>query len=160
MPMNKPILNIRRYLPEDKELVLQLLDLNTPKFFDEAEREDFNHYLEEEIEDYFLVEDANEVLGVGGINYFLEERIARISWDIIKPNAQGKGIGGLLTKHRIRYLNQNNKIDTIVVRTTQLVFKFYEKMGFKLVEIKKDFWADGFDLYQMELDNNPNTSTK
>ncbi|MHA7057839.1 hypothetical protein ACWGOQ_0011500 [Aquimarina sp. M1] len=36
---------------------------------------------------------------------------------------------------------------THVVRTSQFASKFYEKMGFALVKIEKDFWVDGFDLY-------------
>ena len=39
------------------------------------------------------------------------------------------------------------------LRTTQLAFQFYEKMGFELDKTKKDFWAKGFDLYQMKMKN-------
>jgi ribosomal protein S18 acetylase RimI-like enzyme len=41
-------------------------------------------------------------------------------------------------------------VQTIMVRTTQLVYRFYEKAGFKLVEQQKDYWAEGLDLYRME----------
>jgi len=71
---------------------------------------------------------------------------------MIHPDYQGHGIGRLLTEHRINHIKHNSKdIELIVVRTTQLVFKFYTKMGFALNKIEQDFWAKGFDLYQMEL---------
>ena len=146
-------MKIRPYSKNDKVLVIELLRSNTPDFFDSAEEEDLNEYLDKEVEDYFIVEENREIVGAGGINYFPQEKTACISWDIIKPNSQGKGIGKKLIEHRIKHLNENNEIDLIVVRTSQLVFKFYEKMGFKLVKVEKDFWAKNFDLYQMELKN-------
>jgi ribosomal protein S18 acetylase RimI-like enzyme len=39
----------------------------------------------------------------------------------------------------------------IIVRTSQLAYKFYQKVGFELEKTEKDFWAKGFDLYQMKM---------
>jgi ribosomal protein S18 acetylase RimI-like enzyme len=33
------------------------------------------------------------------------------------------------------------------------VYKFYEKQGFELMEVKEDFWAKGFDMYMMKYKN-------
>jgi ribosomal protein S18 acetylase RimI-like enzyme len=147
------MVKIRPYYQNDKIAVIELLRSNTPAFFDPAEEKDLIEYLHKELEDYFVVEENNEIIGAGGVNYFLQEKIARISWDIIKPNAQGKGIGKKLTEYRINYLNKNSEVDLIVVRTSQLVYKFYEKRGFQLKKIEKDFWAKNFDLYYLELKN-------
>ena len=140
---------IRPYKPQDKTAVLDLLRSNTPEFFAPAEEQEFIHYLDNEVEDYFVVEQENKTIGAGGINYFENERTARISWDIIDPNMQGKGVGKQLTQHRINYI-KNKNIDIIVVRTSQMTYEFYEKMGFKLSEVAKDYWAEGFDLYLMK----------
>lgn len=144
-------LKIRPYKPSDKKDVIKLLKLNTPNFFAPSEEDDLIEFLDKEIEDYFVVEENHEIIAAGGINYFPEEKTARISWDMIKPDQQGKGIGKKLTEHRMNHLKKNNTVDLIIVRTTQLVYKFYEKMGFQLTKVEKDFWAEGFDLYQMEL---------
>lgn len=132
-------MDIRSYNHRDKEKVLQILDLNTPAFFDAIERKEFIQYLENEVEDYFVVEENNEIIGAGGINYFPKERKARIAWDMIKPNAQGKGIGRHLTQHRIDHINTKKGFDLIIVRTSQLAFQFYEKLNFKIVKLKKTF---------------------
>mgnify|MGYP000577835523 CR=1 FL=1 len=40
-------------------------------------------------------------------------------------------------------------IRKITVRISQVAYKYYEKQGFELFEIQKDFWADGFDMCNM-----------
>jgi ribosomal protein S18 acetylase RimI-like enzyme len=147
-------MKLRSYTPLDKDALIALLRLNTPQYFDESEEGDFIRYLDEQVEDYFVVEEDKQIIGSGGINYVADAKIARISWDIIHPDFQGKGIGKKLTLHRINQIKKNPAIDLVVVRTTQLVYKFYHKLGFELEKIEKDYWAEGFDLYQMRLDLN------
>ena len=140
---------IRPYTSKDKQELLALLKLNIPKYFAAAEESDFREYLEQHVEDYYVYETDGQILASGGINYFPDAGQARISWDIVHPDFQGRGIGKKLTQHRIDRIKSNPTINLIMVRTTQLVYPFYEKMGFVLEKIEKDFWAEGFDLYQM-----------
>lgn len=140
---------IKPYQTSHKEAVLQLLRLNTPQFFDPSEEADFVHYLDNELEDYFIIEQAGQVVGCGGINYLVADKTARISWDMLHPTAQGKGLGAQLVQHRIEHISTQPDIETIVVRTSQLAYKFYQKCGFVLQEVTKDYWAKGFDLYYM-----------
>lgn len=142
---------IRKYSNSDRLKIIELLRKNTPEYFDPSEEKDFVNYLENEVEDYFVYEINSEIIGAGGINYFMEQKLARISWDVIAPNLQGKGIGKKLIQYRINHIREKDNVELIVVRTTQLVSKFYEKMGFELEKIEKDFWAKGFDLYQMKM---------
>jgi N-acetylglutamate synthase-like GNAT family acetyltransferase len=142
---------IRHFHITDTEQVLLLLRLNTPQYFDPSEESDLLDYLRHSIEDYFVVEENGRIVGCGGINYFEEKTVARISWDIIHPDFQGKGIGRKLTQHRISKIKHTTTVKQIVVRTTQLTHRFYEKLGFKLEKTERDFWAKGFDLYQMNL---------
>jgi N-acetylglutamate synthase-like GNAT family acetyltransferase len=143
---------IRFYQKEDKEEVIKLIQLNIPTYFEESEEKEFVDYLEKHKEDYFVINDkaTNQIIGCGGINYFFDENLARISWDIIHPNFQGQGIGKTLLLHRINHIQSKN-IKTIVVRTSQFAYEFYQKSGFELEKIEKDFWAKGFDLYQMKM---------
>ena len=43
-----------------------------------------------------------------------------------------------------------NEVETILVRTSQLAYQFYEKNGFVLEEMIKDYWAEGFDMFKMK----------
>ena len=142
---------IRRYRKEDREALIQILRLNTPTYFHPSEEAEFIRYLNEELEDYWVCENEGRVVGSGGVNYFPADRIARISWDMIHPEEHGKGIGSQLLQHRIETLKQNAAINQIMVRTSQLVYPFYEKAGFVLQQTQKDFWAPGMDLYQMTM---------
>lgn len=66
------------------------------------------------------------------------------------PPLQGKSLGKKLLRYRIEVLKAIPSIKKITVRTSQLAYKFYEKQGFTLNEIKRNYWADGFDMYSMQ----------
>lgn len=142
---------IRTYTPDDQPALLAILQHNISQYFAPSEEQDFIDYLDRHVEDYYVVEDNGHVIGAGGINYFPDEHTARLSWDLIHPDYQGRGIGGRLVRHRIDRIKERPAIRDIIVRTTQLVYPFYEKYGFVLEKVEKDFWAPGFDLYQMRM---------
>lgn len=142
---------IRKYSVADKSKVIELLRKNTPEYFAFSEEQDFENYLINEVEDYFIYEKKNEIIGAGGINYCSKQKSARISWDMIDPEYHGCGIGKKLTQYRIIHIKEQKDIELIIVRTSQLSYRFYEKIGFDLEKIEKDFWAKGFDLYQMKM---------
>ncbi len=154
---------IREYKETDKQELIKLIQLNTPVYFEASEEKEFIEYLENKREDYFVIEDkaTKQLLGCGGINYFHnnvvgrdtnngKHNLGRLSWDIIHPDFQGFGLGKKLVLYRIEYIKSKD-IKIIVVRTSQLAYKFYQKLGFETEKIEKDFWAKGFDLYQMKL---------
>lgn len=142
-------LNIREYHPNDKPKVLNILKLNVPQYFAESEVSDLDHYLDHEIEKYYVVELDNQIIGAGGINFEGNDTIGKISWDFLHPKFQGMGVGRALLQHRLAILKSMKEVGTILVRTSQLAYQFYQKNGFVLEEIHKDFWAEGFDMYKM-----------
>lgn len=146
-------LKIREYTSGDKPTLIEILKLNIPKYFAESEVDDLELYLENEVEKYFVVEIQGKIVGAGGINFNYYNKEGRISWDFIHPEFQGKGIGEKLLNHRIELLKSMEGIEKITVRTSQSAHKFYEKNGFQLQNIIKDFWTKGFDLYRMKYEN-------
>lgn len=145
-------MTIRKYTPTDDENIISLLRLNTPKYFAPEEEQDLRDYFANDIDHYYVVDDNGTIVGSGGFNLTNEGKNAAISWDIIHPDYQGKGVGRLLTQYRIDRIKEINTVENISVRTSQLVFKFYEKFGFVLKEITKDYWAEGLDMYRMEME--------
>ncbi len=143
-------ITIREYSINDKDAVLNLLLLNIPKYFAPSEALDFEKYLENQIAFYYVLLSDSEVVGCGGINFEENQKTGIISWDVFHPKFQGRSLGSQLVQYRVEKLQSMENIEKIVVRTSQLTFKFYEKQGFILVEVHKNYWADGFDLYYME----------
>jgi ribosomal-protein-alanine N-acetyltransferase len=144
-------ITIRAYTNHDKESILNLFQLNTPEYFSPEEEKDLLNYLENEIDLYFVLEFDQKIVGSGGINFSEDETHAKISWDFLHPDFQRKSLGTKLLKHRLDALEKMDNVKRITVRTSQLAYPFYEKAGFKLKEVVKDYWAKGFDLYRMEL---------
>lgn len=141
---------IRSYTPSDKNKIIGLLRLNTPRYFSENEEKDLVYYLDNHSDNYYVLEIENDIVACGGFNIEREAKTAKISWDIIHPDYQGKGLGTQLMNHRINEIEKINRITMLSVRTSQLVYKFYEKFGLELQEIVKDYWDKGFDLYRMD----------
>ena len=143
-------MQIRKLETRDTPRLIKLLHLNTPEYFSESEEEDFVHYLENEIEHYFVLLVNDEIMGCGGFNLSDDQQTGKISWDIFHPESQGKGFGTALTNYRIERMKEIKSVKKISVRTSQLVYPFYAKFGLELKEIVKDYWAPGFDLYRLE----------
>lgn len=140
---------IREYTPTDKPDLLTIIRQNVPRFFAESEINDLDAYLDTQIEKYFVVEWGGNVIGAGGINFEDDHHTGIISWDLIAPEFQGCGIGTKLLGHRLELLKSMDSIKIILVRTSQLTYAFYEKNGFVLKEVRKDYWSKGFDMYKM-----------
>jgi len=110
------------------------------------------HYLRKEAEHYYVLEYEGRVAGCGGFNLLDEGRTGRISRDIFHPQYQGLGLGTALTRFRVEKLRAFPRVQCIVVRSSRLAYRFYEKQGFVLREKVKDFRASGYDMYLMELE--------
>ena len=142
---------IRPYEKSDKAYVINLFRLNTPNYFSSEEEDDLIYFLENEREQYYVVSINKEIVGCGGYNFSEDKSTGIICRDIVHPNFQGKSIGRNLLNYRITQIKKIKSIRKITVRTSQLVYEFYEKQGFTLVEIVQDYWSKGFHLYRMEL---------
>jgi ribosomal protein S18 acetylase RimI-like enzyme len=49
-------------------------------------------------------------------------------------------------------LKRDNQLNVIQLETSNLTFKFYEKLDFKIEYVKKEYWPNNDDLYFMIMD--------
>ncbi len=70
----------------------------------------------------------------------------------IDPNYHSMGLGKKLVNYCIEILKNDNQLNVIEVETSNLTYKFYEKLNFEIKFIKKDYWPNNDDLYFMNMD--------
>ena len=77
------------------------------------------------------------------------KKIATLSWGMVDRNYHRNGIGTQLTNYRLNLL-QSYKLDLkISLDTSQHSYLFYEKFGFKIVDIENDGYEKGMHKYNM-----------
>lgn len=140
---------IRSYITADRDAIIELFLLNTPAFFCEEEQQDLERFLDSEIENFFVAEEDGVIVACGGSN--TKGNTGFLSWYIVHPDHQGKGFGKILALHNLDLLQANKDLDNIEVRTSQLVYPFYEKLGFKLISTQDHYWGHNMHLYHMRL---------
>ena len=145
-------MEIRKFESSDREKVINLLRMNTPDFFSPNEEKDLIYYFDFHADNYYVIENQNNIIGAAGFNLSVDGKTCHLSWDIIHPEYQGKGVGSELTRFRIERIKAIETVQTLAVRTSQLAYKFYQKFGLILRETVRDYWDEGFDLYRMECD--------
>lgn len=141
---------IRSYKIEDKKQLVKIFELNTPKYFNPNEINDFKEYIDLHGNTYLTIECENKI--VGGAGYYVKEsdQSGRITWIFFHPDYSGMGLGKRVMEHCLSILKTDPMVNKLVVTTSQLAYRFFEKFGYKLVQVKKDYWGQGLDLYLME----------
>ena len=143
---------IRSAQKQDFKILSKIFSLNVPKYFDKKELNDFKKYFNSKnLESYFIIESQGKVVGGGGYAYE-NMKTARICWLFIDPNYHGFGFGKKLVNYCIKILKNNRRLNVIEVETSNLTYKFYKKLNFKIEYIKKDYWPNNDDLYFMKID--------
>ena len=129
---------------------LKLFTSNVPIFFHTSEQVLFQNYLSRDSINYYLLFNTNnQIVAAGG--YELEEKPNTISltWGMVGACYHEKGYGKYLIEFRLNTINSNFPKADIVLNTSQKTFRFYEKFGFKLVSITKDYYGPELDRYDM-----------
>jgi len=145
------MVSIRKAKPSDLNFLNQIFFLNIPKYFHEKEFEDFKKYFNSNhLETYFIIESEDKILGAAGYAYE-NKQTANICWVFVDPGFHSNGLGTKLVNHCIDILKKDNQLNVIQLETSNITYKFYEKMNFKLQYIKKEYWPNNDDLYFMNM---------
>lgn len=149
----KQSIMIQLFRPEDQTRLVEIFKLNVPKYFDKKEIKDFERYLGQNGGTYFTITQNHQI--VGGIGYYVNEQdnFGRITWIFFDPEYAGNGLGKKAVNYCHEILKNDKRVEKFVVTTSQHAFRFFERFGYKMVKIEKDYWGKGLDLYEMEKTN-------
>lgn len=153
---------IRPYTIADKAACLEAFKSNMPEYFAAAELPDFESWLDEQAkqttatpgnvtEQYFVIEKSAKVIGCGGYYIDLPKQTAIMTWGLVNRAFHRQGIGKELFQYRITAIQSICSTCKIILDTSQYAFPFFQKWGFTITKISKDFYAKGIDRYDMEL---------
>ena len=62
-----------------------------------------------------------------------------------------KGFGKKLFEYRFEIIKSKYPECHIILDTTQHTYQFFEKLGFSITQIRKDFYDVGLDRFDMRL---------
>ncbi|MDZ4802513.1 MAG: GNAT family N-acetyltransferase [Bryobacteraceae bacterium] len=144
-------MEVRPYVPADRDSCLALFDSNTPGPFHPQEREVFETWLSGNPTNYVVLEHEGVVVACGG--YALPaagSTDARLTWGMVGRQWQGQGLGRFLLMYRLRELGKTAAIvQTVTVETTPESAPFFASQGFRTVHVTKDGPGPGLDKTEM-----------
>tara|TARA_B110000305_G_scaffold133294_1_gene148824 strand:- start:481 stop:765 length:285 start_codon:yes stop_codon:yes gene_type:complete len=53
----------------------------------------------------------------------------------------------------LKIFSKDKRVEKLIVTTSQHSNNFFEKFGYHIIRIVKDYWGKGLDLYEMEQPN-------
>ncbi|MGL4610950.1 MAG: GNAT family N-acetyltransferase [Trueperaceae bacterium] len=141
-------MNFRLYQKADEEKCLELFRSNTPKFFTSNEEAEFSNYLDDNPDEYFVLEHP-DMIGCGG--YGVEGETAYLAWGMVHNTQHGTGAGKRLLLERLNLIVKRSDIKEIILDMSQHTFGFFEKLGFVVQKITQHGYGENLHRYDMKL---------
>jgi ribosomal protein S18 acetylase RimI-like enzyme len=137
-----PAITFRRYRESDLNGCVNLYDLNAPARFPKLEPP-YSTTLTSE-RSYTLVAEKNgELIAAGSVSYhrapgFLNRKAAVLSFGLVHPDYQNKGIGTALVLARLALLKPSEEYYFVLIFAVNQSIGFYRRLGFQDVAKWKD----------------------
>lgn len=155
MATNSASITCRNYATEDREACLEIFKQLTPMHFKSGELKDFTSFLDSIGQSpcrYAVIENAEgEIIASGGMWFEPDRGVASLLWDMVRPDHQRQGIGRFMLATRLGWLPEYPEIRHVLASMGRHSAGFFEKEGFKTFNVKRDYFGDGVDLYEMKL---------
>ena len=144
-------MDVRRYSADDLAACLAVFDSNVPKFFDVSERAGFEEFLAGNRWPYIVLEHAGEIVGCGGWAPEEDGALIAMTWGMVRRTLHGSGLGRFLLMYRVREAAKMPGAERVRLSTSQHTAGFFQKLGFKVAETRKDGFAPGIDRIEMVM---------
>jgi hypothetical protein len=158
------ITEIRTFKLSDKENIIGIFNSNCPKYFDKNDLQGLIDFLDNYADDNFKVLlYNNEVIGCGGHYVKQKDKVFGIAWVMFRRFSIGPINFQKITTQFFNHIFTNiekEKLDfDIVINTTQLLEKTFNKFGFRTETIVEKGYGENLDHYIMRLQLNNKKTT-
>ncbi len=117
---------------------LEIYKLNKPGRFPEGVIDQYEKCLREQ-SSYFLVAERNgQIIATGGIAYSQKPYWAMLSFGLVRPDQQEKGVGTALLLARLALLKKSEPVYRVLICALINSLGFYERFGFRRIGTWKD----------------------
>ena len=144
-------LRMRPFRPDDADACLALFDANCPAYFAANERVDFQEFLEQDLQDFLVVEFGAAIAGCFGITTSGDPSKARLNWIMIDPAVQGQGLGAKIMS-RAHSLALGLQAKCLDIAASQYSAPFFARYGATESQRTRDGWGPGMDRVDMQLE--------
>jgi ribosomal protein S18 acetylase RimI-like enzyme len=141
---------VRRLERSDREGCLAVFDTVAEEFFSEDDRADFDAYLQAEPLYLVLLDAGGRIVGCGGVGRRGTDAV--MTWGMVDGRLHGRGLGRRLAEERLRLVADLAGITRITLNTSQKTVGFYEHLGFRVVEHRRDGYRPGLDRFDLVKD--------
>jgi len=128
----------RRYQPADLQQCLEIYELNRPGRFPDKMEPSYARVLEEQTSYTLVAERDGRIVATGGIEYWGRKNVSTLSFGLVHPAFQGKGIGAALVLSRLALLNTYAPIHHVFIFAVRKSFGYYRRLGFRPFNPWKD----------------------
>ena len=143
-------LSAREYTNGDRAACLALFDSNVPDFFAASERTEYAKFLDDLPCPYLVLSSAGDgVIAAGGYYVTEEADVGALAWGVVTRAWQRRGVGAELLQLRLARLRASG-VNTVRVRTSPRSQHFFERSGFRLVQVVPQGFATS-DLVELHL---------
>lgn len=155
---NTKKLSFESYNERHKEAILKLFYSNCPKYFDPIDEKELIDFLDNYAdENYLVVLEGDKVIGCGG--HYTKNKKHGIAWVFFERYVIGQKklfqYADVFYKEIERRMIAEKRFFDVEIHTTQLMERFFNRYGFRTINIEKDGFGKGLHEYTMKKPLNP-----
>jgi hypothetical protein len=141
----------RSYDVADRADCLRVFDSNAPYYLLPEERIQFEQFLDRLPGPYFVILDDDDLVACGGYATGRVSGDADVCWTMVRRDQHRHGVGNFLMTTCVAGILTTENIQAARLETSQHTRTFFERWGFKAMEVVPGGFGPGLDRIEMRV---------